>query len=79
VNDDNAWEQPGFEDGLDAVAVDLITALVQQVFADLDPLQLVEAAGLNLSAEDKAAVAHMIDHATVELDIDFGDEADHTH
>jgi hypothetical protein len=73
------WEQPGFEDGLDAVAVDLITGHIQQIFADLDPLQLVEAAGLQLSPEDKATVAHLIDNATVEIEIDFADETEHPH
>lgn len=74
TDETNVWEQPGFENGLDAVAVDLITAHIQQIFADLDPLQLVEAAGLDLSAEDKATVAHLIDHATVEMEIDFSEE-----
>ncbi|MBI5027950.1 MAG: hypothetical protein HZB48_03895, partial [Actinobacteria bacterium] len=37
------WEQPEFEDTLEATAVELITAVVQQVFTDLDPVALVEA------------------------------------
>lgn len=58
--------------GLDAIAVDLITQLVQQVFADLDPVRLVENANLNLTEADRLHVAHLIDHAVVELEIDFG-------
>ncbi|MCC6496356.1 MAG: hypothetical protein IT193_08865 [Propionibacteriaceae bacterium] len=79
TDETEVWEQPGFENGLDAVAVDLITAHIQQIFADLDPLQLVEADGLDLSPEDKKAVADLIDHATVELEIDFSGEGDHPH
>ncbi len=79
TDETDVWEQPGFEDGLDAIAVDLITAHIQQIFADLDPLQLVEAAGLDLSAEDRRTVAHLIDNATVELEIDFSGEGDLPH
>lgn len=65
------WEQPSFEDGLDAVAVNLITGFVQEIFADLDPLQLVEAGAPDLSPEDKRTVAELIDGAVVELEVDF--------
>lgn len=80
-DDSTNWEQPGFGQGLDAVAVDLITAHIQQIFSELDPRQLVEAAGLDLTEEDKKTVAHMIDTAVVEIDIDFsGADADtHQH
>ena len=71
------WQQPPFGEGLDAVAVDLITAVVQQVFADLDPLELAATAAPDLSAEERAKVAELIDSAVVELDIDFSGEDDH--
>lgn len=79
TDETNQWEQPGFENGLDAVAVDLITTHIQQIFADLDPRALVEAGGLDLTAEDKETVARMIDHATVELEIDFSEAENHPH
>lgn len=72
MQSDEAWQQPPFGRGLDAIAVDLITELVQQVFADLDPVQLVEASGRPLNEADKRTVAHLIDHAVVELEVDFG-------
>lgn len=65
------WEQPSFEDGLDAVAVNLITAFVQEIFADLDPIKLVEAGAPELSPEDQRTVADLIDGAVVELEVDF--------
>jgi hypothetical protein len=73
------WEQPGFENNLDAIAVELISVHVQAIFAALDPLQLVEDAGLDLSAEDKTSVAHLIDCAVVEMEIDFSREDEHDH
>lgn len=73
------WEQPGFGGNLDAVAVQLISAHVQRIFTELDPLQLVEDAGLDLTDEDKATVAHLIDCAVVEMEIDFSGEDDHDH
>ncbi len=80
MTDDNTpWEQPGFGNNLDAIAVQLISAQVQQIFADLDPLKLVEDAGLDLSDEDKATVAHLIDCAVVEMEIDFSLEGEHEH
>ena len=65
------WEQPPFEEGLDAIAVDLITTLMQEVFAELDPVQLVANSGLDLSEEDRARVAEMIDRAIVEIEVGF--------
>lgn len=79
TDETGTWEQPGFGNDLDAVAIDLITAHIQQVFADLDPLALVNAAGVDLSTNDKATVAHMIDNATVEIEIDFSESGDHPH
>jgi len=81
TDDSTGWEQPGFGTTLDAVAVQLISAHVQAIFAALDPVQLVEEAGLELSDEDKATVAHLIDCAVVEMEIDFSleDEHDHDH
>jgi hypothetical protein len=73
------WEQPGFRENLDAIAVELISAEVQRIFSELDPLKLVEDAGLELTAEDKATVAHLIDTAVVEMEIDFSGEAEHDH
>jgi hypothetical protein len=75
--DTTEWEQPGFGDNLDAIAVQLISAEVQRIFAELDPLKLVEDAGLDLTAEDKATVAHLIDCAVVEMEIDFSGEDEH--
>ncbi len=65
------WEQPPFGEGLDAIAVDLITTLMQEVFAELDPVQLVANSGLDLSEEDRARVAEMIDRAIVEIEVGF--------
>jgi len=79
TDDDNGWEQPGFPHGLDAIAVELISAEVQRIFTELDPRQLVEAAGLELSDEDKVTVAHLIDCAVVEMEIDFSREDEHEH
>ena len=79
MNDDPTWEQPGFVNNLDAVAVQLISAHVQRIFAELDPLQLVEDSTLDLTAEDKATVAHLIDCAVVEMEIDFSGEDEHEH
>ena len=73
------WEQPGFARSLDAVAVELISTHIQAVFAALDPLQLVKDARLELSDEDKATVAHLIDCAVVEMEIDFTLEGEHEH
>ena len=73
------WEQPGFGDSLEAIAVRLISAEVQRIFAELDPLQLVEDAGLDLADEDNSTVAHLIDCAVVEMEIDFSGEDDHDH
>ena len=66
------WQQPGFEDGLEAVAVELITAAVQDVFVALDPAALVAAARPGLSGDDQRVVAALIDNAVVELVVDFG-------
>ncbi|HEY3337271.1 MAG TPA: hypothetical protein VGK18_02105 [Propionicimonas sp.] len=79
AHDDTKWEQPGFASKLDALAVELISAEVQRIFAELDPLKLVEDAGLDLTAEDKATVAHLIDAAVVEMEIDVSGEAEHDH
>lgn len=65
------WEQPEFEDTLEAAAVELITSVVQQVFTELDPVALVEAQAAHLSPEERAAVAALIDNAVVELEVDF--------
>ena len=73
------WEQPGFVNNLDAIALELISAHVQAIFVALDPRQLVEDAGLGLSDEDKATVAHLIDCAVVEMEIDFSREDEHEH
>jgi len=73
------WEQPGFRENLDAIAVELISAEVQRIFSELDPVRLVEEAGLDLTAEDKATVAHLIDTAVVEMEIDFSGEVEHDH
>ena len=73
------WEQPGFRENLDAIAVELISAEVQRIFSELDPVKLVEDAGLDLTAEDKATVAHLIDTAVVEMEIDFSGEVEHEH
>ena len=73
------WEQPGFGENLDAIAVELISAEVQRIFSELDPVRLVEEAGLDLTAEDKATVAHLIDTAVVEMEIDFSGEVEHEH
>ena len=64
---------------LDAIAVELISAEVQRIFAELDPVKLVEDAGLDLTPEDKATVAHLIDTAVVEMEIDFSGEVEHDH
>lgn len=64
-------EQPEVADNLEAVAVNLITSLIQEIFADLDPVELVEAGAPELSAEDRRAVADLIDGALVELEVDF--------
>lgn len=81
TDDATGRQQPGFGTDLEAVAVQLISAQVQAIFAALDPLQLVEESGLELSDEDKATVAHLIDCAAVEMEIDFSleDEHDHDH
>jgi hypothetical protein len=59
--------------------VELISAEVQRIFAELDPLKLVEDAALDLTDEDKATVAHLIDCAVVEMEIDFSGEVEHEH
>ncbi len=79
AHDDTEWEQPGFGNNLDAIAVELISAEVQRIFAELDPVKLVEDAGLDLTPEDKATVAHLIDTAVVEMEIDFSGEVEHDH
>jgi hypothetical protein len=79
AHDDTEWEQPGFGNNLDAIAVELISAEVQRIFAELDPGKLVEDAGLDLTPEDKATVAHLIDSAVVEMEIDFSGEVEHDH
>jgi len=79
AHDDSEWEQPGFGNNLDAIAVELISAEVQRIFGELDPVKLVEEAGLDLTAEDKATVAHLIDTAVVEMEIDFSGEVEHEH
>ncbi|HEY3546126.1 MAG TPA: hypothetical protein VGK17_08535 [Propionicimonas sp.] len=79
AHDDTEWEQPGFGTNLDAIAVELISAEVQRIFAELDPGKLVEDAGLDLTPEDKATVAHLIDSAVVEMEIDFSGEVEHDH
>ncbi|MCB0912238.1 MAG: hypothetical protein KDB60_11545 [Propionibacteriaceae bacterium] len=71
MTDDTDWEQPGFENTLEAAAVDLITGFVQDAFVALDPLELVRTRASHLSAADQAAVAHLIDEAVVELEVDF--------
>jgi hypothetical protein len=68
-----AWEQPLFDGGLERVAVDLITGVVQRMFAELDPLALVESAEA-IGAQDKRTVADLIDRAVVELDVSFLNE-----
>lgn len=68
---DPGWEQPPFGAGLDEIAVDLITTVLQQVFADLDPVELVAASGVDLADEDRQTVADMIDSAIVEIEIGF--------
>ena len=78
-DDTTEWEQPGFRENLDAIAVELISAEVQRIFGELDPVKLVEDAGLDLTAEDKATVAHLIDTAVVEMEIDFSGEVEHDH
>ena len=78
-DDTTEWEQPGFRENLDAIAVELISAEVQRIFSELDPVRLVEEAGLDLTAEDKATVAHLIDTAVVEMEIDFSGEVEHDH
>ena len=78
-DDTTEWEQPGFRENLDAIAVELISAEVQRIFSELDPVKLVEDAGLDLTAEDKATVAHLIDTAVVEMEIDFSGEVEHDH
>ena len=78
-DDTTEWEQPGFGNNLDAIAVELISAEVQRIFGELDPVKLVEEAGLDLTAEDKATVAHLIDTAVVEMEIDFSGEVEHEH
>jgi hypothetical protein len=78
-DDTTEWEQPGFRENLDAIAVELISAEVQRIFGELDPVKLVEEAGLDLTAEDKATVAHLIDTAVVEMEIDFSGEVEHDH
>ena len=78
-DDTTEWEQPGFRENLDAIAVELISAEVQRIFGELDPVKLVEDAGLDLTAEDKATVAHLIDTAVVEMEIDFSGEVEHEH
>jgi len=78
-DDTTEWEQPGFRENLDAIAVELISAEVQRIFGELDPVKLVEEAGLDLTAEDKATVAHLIDTAVVEMEIDFSGEVEHEH
>ena len=65
------WEQPPFGEGLDAIAVDLITGLMQRVFAEMDPGALVAESGLDLSDEDRVTVANMIDTAIVEIEVGF--------
>lgn len=65
------WEQPPFGEGLDAIAVDLITGLMQRVFAELDPGDLVAESGLDLSEEDQKVVASMIDTAIIEIEVGF--------
>ncbi len=67
----HGWEQPPYGEGLDAIAVDLITTLMQQVFAELDPAQLVADSGLDLSEEDGRTVAQMIDTAIIEIEVGF--------
>ena len=83
TDESTPWEQPGFGDNLDATAVQLISAHVQRIFTELDPLQLVRDAELDLTEEEKATVAHLIDCAVVEMEIDFSredeDEDDHDH
>ena len=79
TDETTGWEQPGFAHNLEAAAVELISAHVQAIFAALDPRQLVEDAGLDLSDEDKTTVAHLIDCAVVEMEIDFSREDEHNH
>ncbi len=67
----DTWEQPDFQSTLEAAAVDLITHRVQQVFAELDPVQLVEVGAPELSEHDRHIVADLIDNAVVEIEVDF--------
>lgn len=67
----HGWEQPPYGEGLDAIAVDLITTLMQQVFAKLDPAQLVADSGLDLSEADSRTVTEMIDTAIIEIEVGF--------
>jgi hypothetical protein len=68
---DGTWEQPEQGDDLETVAVNLITSFVQEMFADLDPAQLVEAGAPDLSEDDRHRVADLIDGALVELEVEF--------
>lgn len=68
---DAGWQQPDQEDPLEATAIDLITQIVQEAFLELDPLELVRTRAPQLSADDQAVVAHLIDEAAVELEVDF--------
>jgi hypothetical protein len=80
ADNDSGRQQPG-PDGndLEAIAVDLISAHVERIFTELDATQLVEDAGLEVSEAQKAAIAHLIDTAAVEMEIDFSAEDDHEH
>ncbi|MCA0296618.1 MAG: hypothetical protein LCH96_15160 [Actinobacteria bacterium] len=66
------WEQPVFEAGLEVVAVDLITRVVQDVFVGLDPVALVHSLDdVDLTPDERLRVASLIDRAVVELDVSF--------
>lgn len=65
------WEQPAFQNGLDAIAVDLITAEVRKAFAALDPVALVATEAAHLDQESRRIVAELIDTAVVEIDVAF--------
>lgn len=68
---DAGRQQPDREDPLEATAIDLISQVVQEAFLELDPLELVRRRAPQLSADDQAVVAHLIDEAAVELEVDF--------
>lgn len=68
----NDWEQPSWRKTLEQAAADVISEFVQGIFTDLDPMDLVDAAGLEgFDEDDLDEVAGLINLAVVELEIDF--------